>query len=84
VAARLQAYDRILAEACDAIAGAQDDGLDCRHDQDGDPSESFSGATVEAEDISTLDYFHPSLQGQARIAEGTWRASYWSGPESTP
>lgn len=24
------------------------------------------------EDVSTLDYFHPSLKGQAKLAEGTW------------
>lgn len=28
-------------------------------------------------DISQLDYFHPSLAGQARLAEVTWRASWW-------
>lgn len=28
-------------------------------------------------DISTRDYFHPSLAGQAKLATGTWAASYW-------
>jgi len=27
--------------------------------------------------VSTLDYFHPSISGQAGLAEVTWRASYW-------
>lgn len=28
-------------------------------------------------DVSSLDYFHPSVQGQASIAELTWAAGYW-------
>jgi lysophospholipase L1-like esterase len=28
-------------------------------------------------DISTRDYFHPSLAGQAKLAAGTWAVSYW-------
>jgi len=28
-------------------------------------------------DVSTRDYFHPSLSGQAKLAAGTWAASYW-------
>jgi lysophospholipase L1-like esterase len=87
VAARLRAYDRILVEACDALAAAAADGadgLDCRHDLGGSPAASLAGATVTADDISTLDYFHPSLLGQARIAEGAWSAGYWSEAEPTP
>jgi lysophospholipase L1-like esterase len=30
-----------------------------------------------ASDISTVDYFHPNLQGQNAIAGVTWKASYW-------
>lgn len=26
---------------------------------------------------STADYFHPSLQGQALLAEGSWNATFW-------
>lgn len=29
---------------------------------------------IRAEDVSTLDFFHPSLAGQARLAEVTWEA----------
>jgi lysophospholipase L1-like esterase len=29
-------------------------------------------------DVSTLDYFHPSLTGQARLAALTWSRSWWS------
>lgn len=28
-------------------------------------------------DVSTLDYFHPSLTGQARLASVTWGATWW-------
>lgn len=28
-------------------------------------------------DVSKLDYFHPSLTGQAHLAEVTWNASWW-------
>jgi hypothetical protein len=27
--------------------------------------------------VSKLDYFHPSLSGQATLAALTWRASWW-------
>jgi lysophospholipase L1-like esterase len=29
-------------------------------------------------DLSTVDYFHPSLSGQARMAEAAWAADVWS------
>jgi hypothetical protein len=29
------------------------------------------------EDISTVDYFHPSVAGQNHIATLTWAMSYW-------
>ena len=30
-----------------------------------------------ASDISTVDYFHPNIQGQNDVAGVTWKASYW-------
>ena len=27
--------------------------------------------------VSKLDYFHPSLSGQAALAEITWAATFW-------
>lgn len=30
-----------------------------------------------ASEVSTLDYFHPNLSGQAALASETWGASYW-------
>jgi lysophospholipase L1-like esterase len=29
-------------------------------------------------DVSSLDYFHPSKEGQANLAEVTWHAGYWA------
>ena len=36
--------------------------------------------------VTTLDYFHPSLSGQATLASITWSRSWWgpSGAPSTP
>jgi hypothetical protein len=31
------------------------------------------------QDVSKLDYFHPSLTGQAHLAEVTWQYGYWGG-----
>lgn len=35
----------------------------------------FDG-TLEVGDVSTFDYFHPSIAGQKKIAYGTWEATY--------
>ena len=32
-----------------------------------------------ASDVSTRDYFHPSIAGQAKAAAVTWRNGYWGG-----
>jgi len=42
----------------------------------------FDGGAVYREpftmaDISPVDYFHPSLEGQAKLAATTWAAGYW-------
>ena len=29
-------------------------------------------------DLSTVDYFHPSLSGQAKMAASAWQAGYWA------
>jgi hypothetical protein len=44
----------------------------CRFDGYATYNTSFT-----ASDVSTIDYFHPSLQGQNKIAAVTWGASYW-------
>ncbi|WP_457963301.1 GDSL-type esterase/lipase family protein [Arthrobacter sp. D1-29] len=59
------AFNRILAQACSQYKN-------CRWDNNTVHNFKFS-----ASDVSVLDYFHPSLEGQARLAELTWRASWW-------
>jgi lysophospholipase L1-like esterase len=44
----------------------------CRSDGDAVFDYAFTAA-----DISTRDYFHPSLTGQKNIAAGTWAAGFW-------
>lgn len=65
VVRRELAFNRILAQACSRYKN-------CRWDNNAVHDVKFS-----ASDVSTLDYFHPSLEGQARLAELTWRASWW-------
>lgn len=78
---RIAAYNGALVTACDALAGSS---LDCRHDLSGPPSGSLFGAEFTLEDLSALDYFHPSLQGQARIAEVSWELTPWSDSAAAP
>jgi hypothetical protein len=35
------------------------------------------GYAFTAREVSTVDYFHPSVTGQATLARITWTASYW-------
>jgi lysophospholipase L1-like esterase len=65
VVAREQAFNQILAETCANYARCRWDGLAVYNYQ-------FS-----ASQISTLDYFHPSLSGQATLARITWARSWW-------
>jgi lysophospholipase L1-like esterase len=65
VLAREQAFNQVLAEVCSQHAM-------CR----------FDGGTVfnyrfTAGQVSKLDYFHPSLSGQAALASITWSSSWW-------
>jgi lysophospholipase L1-like esterase len=62
VVSRQQDFNRILAEAC-----AQH--RNCRWDGGAVYNYRFSGTH-----ISTLDYFHPGIEGQAVLAELTWEA----------
>ncbi|SRR6266498_1545191 len=65
VLAREQAFNQILADTCAAYAR-------CRWDGSAVYNYNFS-----ASQISALDYFHPSLSGQAKLASVTWAASWW-------
>src|SRR5215211_3728545 len=66
VVAREQAFNQILAEECAKYSR-------CRWDNWAVYNLQFS-----ASQVSTLDYFHPSLSGQASLAKITWNASWWS------
>jgi len=65
VVAREAAFNNVLAGVCGQYAFCRFDG----------------GATFEyqfgAADVSKLDYFHPSLSGQAKLASLTWQHSWW-------
>lgn len=66
VLAREQAFNHVLAEVCSRYAM-------CRFDDRAVFSYQFSAGQV-----STLDYFHPSLSGQATLAGLTWQRSWWA------
>jgi lysophospholipase L1-like esterase len=65
VVQRQAAFNATLSDACAAYADM------CRSDDGAIYEYQFS-----AGDVSTLDYFHPSLQGQARLAEIAWEAAW--------
>jgi len=60
------AFNGILAQECGLHAN-------CRFDGGAVFNYSFTKSQV-----SKLDFFHPSLPGQAALAEVTWRSSWWS------
>src|SRR5450759_306756 len=68
VVTREVAFNQILAGAC-ALYNQ------CRWDGYATYNYQFS-----ASQISTLDYFHPSLSGQAALAQVTWNVSWWGRP----
>jgi lysophospholipase L1-like esterase len=65
VVSRELAFNQILSQACAQYAN-------CRWDGGATNNYTFSSSQV-----STLDYFHPSLSGQAALARVTWNASWW-------
>jgi len=58
-------FNTVLAQECAAYAN-------CKFDGNAVYNFSFSKSQV-----SGLDYFHPSLSGQAALASVTWAASWW-------
>ena len=64
---RVNEYNDALARVCAAFAN-------CR--SDGNAVASFVFASSH---ISILDYFHPSIAGQAKLAELTWLKSHYVG-----
>jgi hypothetical protein len=62
---RERAFNQILADVCAQYPR-------CRWDGGAVYNYRFS-----ANQVSTLDFFHPSLSGQAALARITWAASWW-------
>lgn len=60
------AFNGILAEECARYAR-------CRFDDNKVFQYQFTRS-----DVSKLDYFHPSLSGQADLAQLTWETSWWN------
>jgi lysophospholipase L1-like esterase len=71
VARRQQFYQRVvdynsaLATVCSAYSQCRFDG-----------GVVFT-TTFNTGDVTTRDYFHPSISGQTKLASVTWTASYW-------
>jgi lysophospholipase L1-like esterase len=65
VVAREVAFNQILADVCGQYSR-------CRWDGGAVYDYRFS-----ASQVSSLDFFHPSLSGQAALARVTWAASWW-------
>jgi lysophospholipase L1-like esterase len=66
VADREFQFNGVLADVCGGYAN-------CRFDQLATFNVQFS-----AGDVSILDYFHPDLDGQRKLAASTWAASWWA------
>lgn len=62
---RVDEYNQVLSEVCAATAK-------CRYDGGAVAAYAFTKA-----DISTRDYFHPSLAGQTTMANITWPRTQW-------
>jgi lysophospholipase L1-like esterase len=67
VRARIIAFNGVLADVCDDYAR-------CKFDGNAVFNTAFSRS-----DVSHRDYFHPSITGEARLAEVTWQAGFWPG-----
>jgi lysophospholipase L1-like esterase len=72
----LAAYNSILYRVCDEIEATDgpSDRLHCTHNE-----ALLSERDFTIRDMSTVDYFHPSITGQARMAAAAWKAGYWAG-----
>jgi lysophospholipase L1-like esterase len=67
VLTREKAFNTVMAEVC------ADWTLQCRWDGLATFNQVFT-----TRDVSTVDYFHPSVTGQATLARITWAKSWWA------
>ncbi len=89
--AQVQAYNGVLADVCDADKRCKyDDGAAYNTSFTTSDIATVTNTTglnafpfnvlpifPPGNPNSTADYFHPSVTGQAKIAEVTWESSYW-------
>jgi lysophospholipase L1-like esterase len=66
VVTREQQFNAVLAQECGLLVPS------CLWDG----GATYNYAFVKS-DVSTVDYFHPSVSGQNKLAALTWSASYW-------
>ena len=65
---RVNEYNQALSDACAATAKCRFDGF------------AVADYAFARSDVSTRDYFHPSLSGQANLAAITWPKTQWMAP----
>ena len=72
----LARYDTALEGACSAITATDSPSgkLYCTYN-----ATLLANTDFRIADLSTVDFFHPSLSGQARMAANAWAADVWSG-----
>lgn len=68
VALREQSYNLVLESVCARYPTCRFDGF------------AVSRYAFGRDEVSRLDYFHPSLQGQEALAALTWSRSWWATP----
>jgi hypothetical protein len=66
VLAREEQFNEVLSEVCTQYTMCRFDGL------------AVFNYRFSAGQVSTLDYFHPSISGQAALASITWARSWWA------
>jgi len=74
--------DALLAQYDAALKGMCDD-IDAKEGQAGKLYCTYNASLLAEsdftlKDLSTYDYFHPSLSGQAKMAEDAWKADVWA------
>jgi hypothetical protein len=70
VLARERAFNQVLADVCSLCVMCRFDNL------------AVFNTHFTASQVSRLDYFHPSLSGQATLASITWASSWWGSSAS--
>jgi hypothetical protein len=63
---RVAAFNTVLSQVCAQYQKCRFDG------------NAVFNATFTTADITTRDFFHPSVSGQAKLAAVTWAASFWA------